>query len=281
MNESISEISIEFRLKDIRQEDGFDKKVYCIRFCEHIPSMWSYFATVGSNNISIYRMHHETEAIELVQHHVDEDYDRANSDSSETFYSCTWASDKHQSPVIVAAGKRRILKVVNLLTYEVGILKGHGDYINELRTHPIDEGLIFSASRDQSIRLWNIRSMTCVAVFGGEKGHRDDVLCIDVHMLGSCLASSSIDTSIKIWNLNDPDLTSNIEKSDKIDQYPDEFGRFKVVYIQIPLFSTNSIHTDYVDSIKWIGDNIISKSTNDRIVLWTPDSLRYKVTTIL
>lgn len=275
MNDLVEQ-TIGFQLKDIRQADGYDKKIYCVRFCEHIPSLWSYFATVGSNIIDIYQIVTETDEIDLIQHHVDEDYDRLNPEDSEVFYSCTWASDKYGSPLIVAAGKQRILKIVNIVTYEVTALKGHGDYINELRTHPVDEGLVFSASRDQSIRLWNVRTFSCIAIFGGEKGHRDDVLSIDIHALGNCLASSSIDTAMKIWNLQDPKLLENIQKSDAIDINPEDL-RFKVLVIQFPLFSTTSIHTDYIDSIRWIGDCIVSKSTNNRIVLWTPDALRYKV----
>jgi polycomb protein EED len=271
-----SEISISFALKDLKQEDGYDKKVYCIRFCDHIPSLWSMFATVGSNIISVYRMIPETGLAEMTHHFVDEDHDKNDTENSENFYACTWASDKHGNPVVVASGKKRILKIVNLVTYEAAALVGHGDYINELRTHTIDPTLVFSGARDQSIRLWNLKTMSCVAIFGGEKGHRDDVLCLAVHMLGNCFASSSIDTSIKIWNLRDPKLLENIKLSDELDRKPDSV-RYNVIFIQAPLFSTASVHMDYIDSINWVGDSIISKSTNDRIVLWTPDALRHKV----
>lgn len=270
------ETAIQFNLKDIRQADGWDKKVYCVRFCDHIPSLWSFFAAVGSNVISIYQIQSDTNNVELVQQHIDEDYDRNNLENSEVYYSCTWASDKYGNPVVVAGGKQHLLKLINIVTFEFSVLRGHGDYINELRTHTIDTGLVFSASRDQSIRLWNIRTMTCVAIFGGEQGHRDDVVSIDIHTLGNCLASSSTDTTIKIWNLKDPILEENILKSDILDQHPENI-RFKVVILQYPLFSTISVHTDYIDSIRWIGDCLLSKSTNDRIVMWTPDATRYKV----
>ncbi len=276
--EGLESITLSFRLKDIRQEEGFDKKVYCVRFCEHIPSMWSYFAAVGSNRVSVYcideSLDSSSDKIRCIYHVIDDDCDKGDPDNSEVFYSCTWASDDVGNPLVVASGKRGILKVVNLATHELGALKGHGDYVNELRTHPLDDGMVFSASRDLSLRLWNVRTMTMIAIFGGEKGHRDDIVSMDIHLLGNCMVSSSIDTSIKIWNLKDPKLVFNMENSDK---YSEECRKLDVAYVQIPLFSTTALHTDYVDSVRWVGDSILSKSTNGRIVLWTPDSLRYKV----
>ena len=41
--------------------------------------------------------------------------------------------------------------------------------------------MLLSASKDESIRLWNTRCGTCCCIFAGHYGHRDDVLSIDVH----------------------------------------------------------------------------------------------------
>lgn len=269
-------VAIDFTLLDIKNEIMPDRVVYCVKFCDKYPNLWSFFAAVGSNTVSIYCI--SSGDVNLIRHYVDESIRSNGSDQeadNEVYYACTWASSGIHQPVVVAGGKRGILKVLSTQSeLQVGIMHGHGGDIHELKTHPIDDGLVVSASKDLSVRLWNIRSLTCVAIFGGEQGHRRDVLSLDIHTLGNCMVSSSLDTCIKIWNLRSPKLLDVIKRSD--EPQPGHKA-FKVHLEQIPLYSTTQIHAGYVDSVRWVGDCILSKSTNNRIVLWMPDSYRYKV----
>ena len=178
--------------------------------------------------------------------------------------------------MLVVAGVRGILKVINLLSFELeATLRGHGHDIDDLTVHPVDLNLVLSASKDESVRLWNIKNEVCIAIFGGENAHRDDVLSIDVHPLGTCFASSGMDTSIKIWNLASPSLQRAI--SDSYMETSLLHTPLAPLFEQMPLFSTTQVHKDYVDTVAWVGNLILTKSTSNRAALWAPDPDRYPV----
>jgi polycomb protein EED len=84
-----------------------------------------------------------------------------------------------------------------------------------------------------------------------------------------------MDTSIKVWNLCAPQLIDAITKSQSYYCHEEQTA-FKTIVEQAPLYSTNLVHSDYVDCCLWYGNCIVTKSTKNRIVLWSPDSCRYK-----
>jgi len=244
-------------------------QIFSVQFCNLSRAFSDYFATTGANCINIYKVFQDS--ISLIQGYRDED-------AEEVFYSCTWSFTKQSAPLICVAGLRGIIKCFDLCSLNLySVLLGHGNAINDLRTHPYDDKLILSASKDESIRLWNTETCVCIAIFCGEKGHRDEVICIDFHPLGNCFASAGMDTSIKIWNLEEADIQAHITKSYTSPRRSYGDLCFQPVTVQWQLFSTTQIHNNYIDSIKWVGNFIVSKSTKNRAVLWMPDPQRYKV----
>lgn len=79
------------------------------------------------------------------------------------------------------------------------------------------------------MRLWNVLSHVCIAIFAGLNAHKDEVLCADFHPSGNVFVSSgqvtypimslnhssssqlttlrtAQDTSIRIWSLESPQV---------------------------------------------------------------------------
>jgi WD40 repeat protein len=225
----------------------------------------SYFATAGGRSLTVYAMHRN--GFEPVQSYLDDD-------AAEDFYAVRWSIDSAcGAPLIAVAGVCGPIKVINSVHFRVHcVLKGHGDAVNDLRFHPTDPSLLLSASKDESLRLWNIQAECTVMMFGGDKGHASDVLAADFHCLGGCFASAGMDNTIKVWSLDDPQSIKAIAESYDYASLPSE-GRapFRARLVQCPAYSTDGVHSDYVDSCAFFGNLLLSKSTDSRLFLWNPD----------
>ncbi|RIA88120.1 WD40-repeat-containing domain protein [Glomus cerebriforme] len=235
------------------------------------------FAVVGGRNVIVARLESDkTVALSIVQTYVDDD-------EEENFYCCAWSVDPNVgAPLLAVAGATGILKILNT---SVG---SPVKEINEIKFHPKDPSLLFSASKDFSIRLWNLKTMRPVVIFGGECGHREPVLSIDVHLTGDFLASSGMDHAVKIWTLCTPVIKHTIESSfisRSSSTRPQQLllpqqkkccsshGTASMpVFAHYPIFSTTQLHNNYVDCVRWYGDLLMSRCAADAtVVLWKPD----------
>jgi len=161
---------------------------------------------------------------------------------------------------------------------------GHGDEICDLKFSQSDKWLLVTASKDESLRLWNLQTATCIAILSGHYGHRDSVISVAFHPLGHSIISGGMDTTIKMWSLNNDEMKDAIE--DSFNLKPRALGGLKqdetdrryalrTRFEQDPYFSTKKLHTDYVDCVQFVGDLVLSKSSAmNTIVLWKPDLLQ-------
>src|SRR5690606_22375819 len=146
-----------------------------------------------------------------------------------------------------------IIKILDVLEGEiVQTLLGHGDEILDLQVSPTDPSILASASTDTSIRLWSLdpahRKQPCAAILSGE-GHKETVLSIAFHECGRYLLCSGIDHVVSLWIL--PDLP--VERT----------GTDTPTVVRYPHFSSCMIHTNYIDSIVFFGDLILSKAASE------------------
>ena len=140
-------------------------------------------------------------------------------------------------------------------------LSGHGKGINDLAISPLSTSIIVSASDDYTIRLWNIdpafAKQPCVAIFAGE-GHKQPVLACHFHPSGRWLLTSGLDTAVCLWAV--PSLEELHRKGNDDGQYPDPI----VVYY--PHFQSTEVHSNFVDSLAFYGDLIISRSAKEQAI---------------
>lgn len=177
------------------------------------------------------------------------------------YYSCSWSFDPITStPILAVGGNNKIIRIISTtkMTSDKHFI-GHGEAINELKFHPKNPTILLSASKDYSIRLWNIQTEVCIAIFGGVEGHKSSVLSADFDAIGSRIASSGKDKSVKVWHLNKPSIEEAIQASFTFDRNKSKHS-FRTVMEHFSDHSVDDIHENcVVDCVKWMGNLIFSK----------------------
>jgi polycomb protein EED len=186
----------------------------------------------------------------------------ADEDKEESFYTVSWACGVNGNPYVAAGGVKGIIRVIDVNSETIHkSLVGHGDSVNEIRTQPLKPQLVITASKDESVRLWNVETGICILIFAGAGGHRYEVLSVDFHPSDIYrFASCGMDTTIKIWSMKE--FWTYVEKS---FTWTDDPSKFPTKFVQFPVF-TASIHTNYVDCNRWFGDFILSKVSKSMMV---------------
>ncbi len=241
---------------------------------------------------------HNAEQIEDTnrQRHARIEYCFEDTNEKEDYYACTFVgriqptslsaadtttttSSSSSSQLICVGGKNaRILVIDYTRNQVIRTLSGHGGEILDLQVCPTDEWLLLSSSQDYSCRLWNVRAVheAPIAIFGGHNGHDDGVITMSWHRSGTQFVSGGIDNTIKIWEISSDikaAIVSSQNLTDSIVNSPhvvDQVDWIATVVVQFPIFSTNRMHAHCVDCVEFLGDLIVSKSTENVVQLWYP-----------
>ena len=244
------------------------------------------FAVVGEQNTEVYEASPGSQLL-LLQTYKD-------PNPEEILYTCCWTS-LHQKSFLLISGKTGIIRMLNIgLQGHAKQYKGHGNAVNEIKIHPSKPEIMFSASKDFSVRLWNLETECCFAIFGGVHGHVDEILSMDIHESGDKFITASMDHQLAIWDIESGStaeyITDNELDKDFINSETTEFTvintpidemieksykhdktkSFIPEQVTLPVFKTDEVHKNYVDSVAFYGDLIISKSCENCIEIWKP-----------
>ena len=255
-------------------------------------------ATAGGPLACIYEVADKSHKHEI---RIIQTYEDKNAE--EDFFTCCWCLVENESCLLVAGetGNIRMINAKDASFYKN--FQAHGSSVNELKRHPRYPMIIGSASKDMSIRLWNVENDACLAVFGGQTSGFADFVSLDFSPCGGALISSGMDHQLNIWELERgavaeligenelQKIVINEDISDVATDYVSDNGHYdlqkrmqkslelnelgqktqmdhKPIFIKQPIFSTNKVHKDYVDCVKFTNNYFISKSCHNTVMLW-------------
>ena len=202
----------------------------------------------------MFEINDSNSALQVVHCFIDED-------EQEDLCSVVFASMD-----LCVAGHRGLIKILDVQTGLLkSVLSGHGGPVYEIAMHATDSDLVFTCSKDESLGLWSLSQNRRVAIFAGDQGHRDAVLSLDVS--DQWLLSSGMDNTIRLWALDERihNAVANCRAKG-----PD----YRAIFVQFPQFITRRVHSDYVDCARWVGNAIMTKSLEGRLIMWHPDRSR-------
>ncbi|XP_070505214.1 polycomb protein esc-like [Chironomus tepperi] len=256
------------------------KQIFAIQF-NHFVKDRNIFATASGYRISIYECVDDKHTDENDKDIEDIDdfcgikllraYD--DPDRDEVFYTLAW-SYEGSCPILACGGVRSVVRAIYINDRHLKEKRfiGHTNAINEMKFHPKQPHLLLTASKDHSMRLWNIKTEICVAILGGVSGHRDEVLALDFDVHGRYCVSGGMDHNLKVWKFDTEEMESAIESS---ETYWDvkRVRSFPTLHIHFADFTTRSVHRNYVDSVKCFGNTFLSKSCENCIIWWKVGNL--------
>ncbi len=150
--------------------------------------------------------------------------------------------DSGDELLLAAGGRNARIQLLNVSKAQHHkTLTGHMDDIYDLKFHPQLRNLLLSASKDCSIRLWNVSVPCQLAIYAGVDGHFGGVNCIDWHASGELFASGGMDYCVKIWKITE-EVAGQIEKSQKWTAETKQFP----LYVCLAVFSSNKVSASII-----------------------------------
>ncbi|KAI8387479.1 WD40-repeat-containing domain protein [Blakeslea trispora] len=204
--------------------------------------------TVGGCQLSVYDNEHCGDHLDIMSNFdmTPEDETQISKHRLETF---CWLY-KDGDGLLATAGGDGDIHIISLAnSEETMVLKGHKKLVFDLQSHPQNDDVILSTSKDGTIRLWDVNKGRCLVIFEADA----TVACFDP--LGTQLISGNSRGDLRLWQI--PSTTANLMDEEPVTV---EKKHSRVL---------KKLHGDsYIDCIRFVNGHVLSKSTNGKMEYW-------------
>ncbi|KAK0100312.1 hypothetical protein ONS96_007592 [Cadophora gregata f. sp. sojae] len=146
-------------------------------------------------------------------------------------------------------------KTVFFIRLCIATFEGHTAAIRAI--HLVDDSTAITASRDNTLRHWDLRTGSCIRVF---TGHENGVRCSAVH--GELLVSGSRDNTARVWTINDGKCLAVLK------------GHQGPVYAVGVFLLLEASIAQSVFGIPLQGDRFVSGSVDGDVCVWNMKDLK-------
>ncbi|KAG0234063.1 hypothetical protein BGW42_006929 [Actinomortierella wolfii] len=211
--------------------------------------------TTGGPQANIYDNEHCGDHLDIMSHFLLEPIIENDEEVMPEMLTCCWMHQP-QDAILATAGTDRVIHILSLArSKELRRLEGHTHTITDIQANHFKDHYLLSASKDSTVRLWNILTGKCICIFE----IKASVTCFNPNTDGRTFLSGGYNGEVREWEI--PDLGG-------VD--PDE---------PILISADNSrllhpkLHAARIDCIRFCQGKVLSKSVNGKIEYWDPNTL--------
>jgi len=227
-------------------------------------------ATVAKAGISIYDNEHCGNHFDIMAHYIlnGQGYLPGPNGKQPTvegqMNTMCWIR-KVDDALMATAGVDKIIHILSLAyCKEISNLTGHQDTVEDLISHPKNNNIIISSSKDGTVRIWDVYKEKCICIY--KLKYNPTVIALDDEGEKLIIGTESgfvIEGIIPDWIYNEEAYNEKI----KSDELPITFHTDSKY--QSIKNSGNKVHSTTIDSIGFINNtNILSKDINGHIYQW-------------
>ncbi|KAI8068017.1 WD40-repeat-containing domain protein [Gongronella butleri] len=213
-------------------------------------------ATVGGPQVNIYDNEHCGDHLDIMSNfNLASALEEGADNSHTTLYTFCWMY-RVDDALIATAGADTNIHVVSLArSKEMAVLEGHTKRIHDIQSHPMNDQHILSASKDGTVRLWDIKAKKCLVIFQIEC----NVVCFDPS--GKRFISGSSKGELREWTLPEDICATSTQTSEPLVLDKSNSRLLKRIHGDSP-----------IDCIRFANGNVLSKSINGRMEYWNLDT---------
>ncbi|KAG0274933.1 hypothetical protein BGZ95_009330 [Linnemannia exigua] len=209
--------------------------------------------TTGGPQANIYDNEHCGDHLDIMSHFLLDPFGEEGAEELPEMLTCCWMHQP-QDAILATAGTDKVVHILSLSrSKELVRLTGHTHTITDIQAHPFNDDYILSASKDGSVRMWNILTGKCLFIFE----IKASVVCFNPNTEGNTFLTGGYNGEVREWPIP------------ALDTEPEEPV---VVLANESKVLQAGLHSARIDCIRFAKGKVLSKSVNGKVEYWDPET---------